>query len=632
MNKAISRYIPLLLLMAYLISFCNRSTQKSQEGSYLNLNDTVAFAGMETCRGCHPGIYDTYIKTGMGQSFHLASKRTSAAEFSGKTVYDSISNFYYKPFWDGDSLCIEEFRLEGKDTIHRRVEKASYIIGSGQHTNSHICSFNGYLYQMPVTFYTQKRKWDMAPGFEGGFNSRFTRPIAMECMTCHNGLPGMVQGSVNKYSKVQMGIDCERCHGAGGEHVRRKRAGERVDTSRCVDYSIVNPRNLDRDLQMSLCQRCHLQGLAVLRAGKDFDDFKPGMRLHEVWDVFLPETQESREKFIMASQAERLRMSKCFELSGMSCITCHNPHVSVKETPVDVFNGKCQNCHTVKNTCNEDIAMRKRQHDNCSGCHMPESESIDIPHVFITDHFIRKNLNKSSSDSAEVDKVKQYLRLKCFTRENPDRAAMARAYLSFYEKFSQRDYLLDSAAAYLFGNAESKMTEETIHYYFLKQDYDKVTALGNSLADHPVSDPWTYYRVGEAHFKLGNYIPAHHYFSVAAGLQPMNIEFQNKMGAALAQLGRHDEAETVFRRIVNEQPKYEPAWSNLGYLMMREGDIKKAEEYFDKAIALNPDYEMALMNQASLYMNTGRAEKAKTLAMRIIKINPQNIRAKMLAN
>ncbi|HXH19619.1 MAG TPA: hypothetical protein VNJ07_11115, partial [Chitinophagales bacterium] len=327
----------------------------------------------------------------MGQSFFHATNTKSAAEFNGHVVYDSVSNLFYKPFLNNDSLCIEEFRLNGKDTVHRRVEKVSYIIGSGQHTNSHICSFNGYLFQAPITFYTQKRKWDLAPGFADGHNSRFSRVIGMECMTCHNALPDLVKGSVNKYNTVPLGIDCERCHGPGEIHVRQKQAGISVDTSKLIDYSIVNPRKLPRDLQMSLCQRCHLQGLAVLKNGKDFDDFKPGMHLSDVWDVFLPETDESRSKFIMASQAERLRLSKCYRSSEMSCITCHHPHVSVKETPVEMFNRKCQGCHSDDDTCTEKIESRKEKNDNCTRCHMPKSGSIDIPHVYITDHFIRKN-------------------------------------------------------------------------------------------------------------------------------------------------------------------------------------------------------------------------------------------------
>jgi hypothetical protein len=52
--------------------------------------------------------------------------------------------------------------LAGKDTVHQRFEKVSYIVGSGQHTNSHIININGYLHQAPITFYTQKGKWDLS--------------------------------------------------------------------------------------------------------------------------------------------------------------------------------------------------------------------------------------------------------------------------------------------------------------------------------------------------------------------------------------------------------------------------------------------------------------------------------------
>lgn len=75
----------------------------------------------------------------------------------------------------------------------KRVEKISYIVGSGQHTNSHLIDINGYLHQAPITFYTQKGQWDLAPGFEKGQNTRFERKIEMECITCHNGYPEQVK-------------------------------------------------------------------------------------------------------------------------------------------------------------------------------------------------------------------------------------------------------------------------------------------------------------------------------------------------------------------------------------------------------------------------------------------------------
>src|SRR5690606_9047362 len=179
-------------------------------------------------------------------------------------VYDHDLDFYYKPYWHGDSLYFMEYRLDGKDTVHKRIQKIDYIIGSGQHTNSHIFEVNGYLYQAPITFYTQKGKWDLAPGFEDGASCRFARMIQSECMTCHNGYPDFVPNSQNKYISLKTGIDCERCHGPGSLHVAEKHAGVIVDTSQGPDYSIVNPRRLSIELQNDVCQRCHLQGIAVL--------------------------------------------------------------------------------------------------------------------------------------------------------------------------------------------------------------------------------------------------------------------------------------------------------------------------------------------------------------------------------
>jgi RNase P subunit RPR2 len=56
--------------------------------------------------------------------------------------------------------------MEGKDTSYKFLQKIDYVIGSGHHTNSHIFSINGYLNQMPYTFYTQERRADLPPGYE----------------------------------------------------------------------------------------------------------------------------------------------------------------------------------------------------------------------------------------------------------------------------------------------------------------------------------------------------------------------------------------------------------------------------------------------------------------------------------
>jgi len=113
---------------------------------------------MQQCRSCHADIYNTFIETGMGKSFDLATKQKSNADFSKHhVVYDKFKNLYYHPFWKNNNMFILEYRMNGKDTIYKRIEKVDYVIGSGQHTNSHLMNIDGYLYQMPLTWYAQEK-------------------------------------------------------------------------------------------------------------------------------------------------------------------------------------------------------------------------------------------------------------------------------------------------------------------------------------------------------------------------------------------------------------------------------------------------------------------------------------------
>jgi len=660
----------LVALSAFLNWVCGTRTALDPEQiarsrtSYAGLSDTARYVGMNTCMGCHSGIHETFRHTGMGMSFDRATTVKSAAEFNaGSTVYDKQKDLFYHPFWKDDSLFFSEFRLNGKDTIHQRREHVAYVVGSGQHTNSHILDRNGYLFQAPLTYYTQKGKWDLPPGFEQGNNSRFNRSIGLECMSCHNAYPEFVVGSSNKYNLVPSGIDCERCHGPGSIHVREKSMGILIDTAKAIDYSIVNPAKLPIDLQFDVCQRCHVQGNAVLREGKSFLDFKPGMRLSEVMNIYMPVYDDDGEQHIMASHAERLKMSKCFIESApssrsesealrpyknaLTCITCHNPHVSVKKSGRNLFNAACMDCHgkKVKSLCTEKSVLRTKSGDDCVSCHMPLHGTVDIPHVSVHDHRIGIHRMDAGDESGAIRKLKGII---CVHDSDPPRESTGEAYVNYVEKFGFSISLLDSALKYIPHHTKDekrKQFHSLVRIAFLKRDVQSLNQLLSELPDirkglnrmDPENrDAWTSYRIGELLLVDGTTNPGKGdardplpWFENAYKLAPLDPAFANKYATLLVNAGRANEAGKIWEFMVKEHPNYAPGFCNLGYLVLqRDRNTVRAHQLIDRSIALDPDYEQSYMNKAAVCIQEGDLMEAERLLNVVMVKNPRQEQAR----
>lgn len=624
-----------VLMVAIIIALfnlhCSDTGKSTEKLTYLNHHDTVSYVGMDACRACHNSIYESFIQTGMGQSFNLASHQKSAAKFGKhQVVFDKWNNLHYYPYWKNDTMYIMEFRLEGKDTTYQRSERVDYIIGSGQHTNSHMMNVNGFVYQLPLTWYAQKGKWDLPPGFENGQNPRFTRAIGVECMSCHNAMPTFDFTSNNKFETIPKGIDCERCHGPGELHVREKAMGNFVDTATQIDNTIVNPKKLSWELQIDVCQRCHLQGNAVLKNDKQFTDFRPGKKLSDYIDIYMPKYEGKEDEFIMASHAQRLQMSKCFgsadQATKLTCISCHNPHVSVKVTGTQVFNNTCTNCHSVakKNTCTAPEKTLQAAQNNCVKCHMPKSGTIDIPHVTVTDHWIRKPASKVAKQE-----LKKFAGIYCINNKQSDALTKANAYVSYVEKFSGETTSLDSASYYL-NQVSGDQTEAKIHFWYIKQDFENIRKAAAQLKPATQTNGWLCYRIGRAYAVNNNQPLAKIWYKQAVALAPNNLDFMNVLGGVLVEMDEISEAEKVLNQSLTKNPKQAEPHTNLGYLYAKQQQLDKALNYYNKALSLNPDYEQALLNKAAVFMAKGNTVGAKQLATQIIKRNPHNDMAQQL--
>jgi hypothetical protein len=264
-----------------------------------------------------------------------------------------------------------------------------YVIGSGTHASGYLIDLGDHLFQSPVAYYLSRSAYGLAPGYEGKPDPDFTRPIATGCVFCHAGSFDAVEGSQNRYAAVpfpHLAISCNRCHGPLAAHLAKP-----------GPENIVNPADLDPPARDSVCEQCHLIGVArILNPGKKFTDFVAGKPLEETFTIYRNASPKGTEAaFKVISHSEQLALSKCARNSGgkMWCGTCHNPHNEPTE-PVSYYRQRCMLCHA-KTTF---ASNHPDKTSNCIGCHMTKREAGDGGHSAFTDHRIQRQPQRENAE------------------------------------------------------------------------------------------------------------------------------------------------------------------------------------------------------------------------------------------
>jgi predicted CXXCH cytochrome family protein len=339
---AYARIFPLFLLPAVLFG--------SEAG----------YVGNLACSRCHPEIFSRYSGTPMAMSSGRDLRPLTPGRFN-----HPASGFTY------------DIRADGQVQISRgalsELRLLSYYFGSGANGRSFGYVMNGFLFEAPVTWYTQTRGWDVSPGYEKDNRSTWSRPIEPSCLFCHASRIRSREGTVNAYADPafdQNGISCERCHGPGSLHVEGK-------------GKIVNPAKLAPARRDAVCAQCHLTGQSrVIRAGRQLTDYRPGDLLSDFAAHIVP---VERAGFQVNSHVEKLAESGCKRAAGdrMWCGSCHDPHsVPAPTERAAYFRAKCLTCHQTAE-CGQGV--------DCVGCHMPKNPAVDAGHGVFTDHSIPRN-------------------------------------------------------------------------------------------------------------------------------------------------------------------------------------------------------------------------------------------------
>jgi predicted CXXCH cytochrome family protein len=354
---------------------------------FLNTGPDAKYVGTESCLACHEDEHESFRHTGMGRSMATVDL---SREPEGGQFDHSLSKRRYEVRREGGRMWHRELLLhDGPEEVVISEFPVKYVTGSGRHSLTYLVETDGYLVESPITWYASRQAWGMSPGYDRAEHSGFQREVGEGCLICHAGSSEAIDGSVHRMRIIEQTIGCERCHGPGSLHVK-KHSGESQTAAAAeekIDYTIVNPAHLARELQEAVCQQCHLRTSAtVLSRGRKLADFRPGLPLQDFrqdYTLAIPD-----KPMTVVGHVEQMHNSRCFQGSDrFTCTTCHSPHGEPPpEQRVAYYKAVCLECHQEAHCkVDKETLAAQSADNNCVQCHMPTG-GTDIPHLAFTHH------------------------------------------------------------------------------------------------------------------------------------------------------------------------------------------------------------------------------------------------------
>jgi predicted CXXCH cytochrome family protein len=649
------RSLVLIAFIALLSPFgCTRHspTTGSTEPDQVPSLTVGAYADPAKCAQCHPTIAATYQKTGMGRAFHRVGGKTGVGDPPpGKPYHHAASDSYFAMLQRGGELFQRRWQLgpDGKET-NVDEKRVDYVLGSGNHSRTYLhLTDKNILQQLPLAWYSEKGGyWAMNPGYDRPDYAGSVRPIYYECMFCHNGYPKIPTGKDRDLSQktylqpLPEGIDCQRCHGPGQNHVDKASAGAPLEAVRAA---IVNPGKLNPERSMEVCLQCHLETsnqklpTEVVRINRIPFSYVPGQPLGD-YRLTFDRAQGNLGNFEIAQGAYRFRESQCFLKSEgkLGCITCHNPH-DIPRGPQAVthYNQVCLNCH--QSAIKASTAGPHKAEANCVSCHMPKRRTDDAIHVVMTEHLITRrppegNLLAEKSERAETgadsyrgDVVPYYPAKLPMTANNELTIAVAQV---------REESNLTKGLPQLAAAIEKYHPDQPAYYAELAQGY---LAAGNTTSaiqffeEAAKRDPQSALRLiewGDALMQAGQWSLAEAKLRRATELAPDDLRAWGRLGWALWQQNKAAEARSALEKGIGLDPEVPELHNNLGLLLLGTGDPGGAEKEFRAAIRIQPGVTEWRLTLARVLASQGRTEEARFQLEQSLRWKPSYTEARVV--
>lgn len=151
----------------------------------------------QLCADCHQEIYDSYQQVAMAKSFYDFDSKHLIESFDDNHFYHELSDNHYEMNVVDGSFELTRYKIRPDGSkAHSFKQNADYVVGSGNHVRTYLYRNEvGEMFQLPIVWYSQKKKWGMAPGYDRADHPDFSRPITRHCMFCHNAYPEFEAGT-----------------------------------------------------------------------------------------------------------------------------------------------------------------------------------------------------------------------------------------------------------------------------------------------------------------------------------------------------------------------------------------------------------------------------------------------------
>lgn len=342
-----------------------------QTVSGTSLTSARAYVGSAQCQQCHPSEYSQWH-----ESWHRKIVQPLSAGYIASGTIPEATYLY-------DATGAKGSTVPYTDWTTLAGGAGSWYTHGGRWKQRYLKKIDGLSY---TDWYVSGAQWDTLDGKWAGASAGHWTSWKRHCNWCHNA--GV--DTTNLYSdKVEIGVGCEACHGAGSAHIAAATNEERRQT-------IINPTKLSKQAQAAVCGQCHNRG----KTSSKYSDgettsfpinYKLGDEAISDWNVDASGYWNSKETDLSKRVPTKHRMqypdlmnSKHFGVT--SCTDCHRGHNFRIENLTD--NNLCTRCHSDYAVTEKLVAHAKHSYSTsnatlksqllCITCHMVKTAKSAI--------------------------------------------------------------------------------------------------------------------------------------------------------------------------------------------------------------------------------------------------------------